>query len=282
MNGWKFRAHRFPNGCDRYSEPAMMTVKVRLQDLGPLELFVGGTSSGQNDRADIKVEYYQNSTLIASATETRAKVSGSTVATSKRLRIPITVGVTEFLPTDLLTSKIWVRKSSGSNFNTQVYFNAPYSHSGEGWTRIEKESSASGSYYYYRSNGVLSTSEGSSAESITVEASSDWTLVGTWSIAGANLKPTTRSATPGYLLMQNHPNPFGRSTSIEYVVPASAQVSLMVYDADGNRIATVVDEYQTAGRHTARFDGSNLASGTYTYVLRSDATVLARTMVLVR
>jgi hypothetical protein len=65
-------------------------------------------------------------------------------------------------------------------------------------------------------------------------------------------------------------------------VPAPSHVSLLVYDASGNRVATIVDEYQTAGRHTAAFDGSTLASGTYTYVLRSDATVLARTMVLVR
>jgi hypothetical protein len=99
---------------------------------------------------------------------------------------------------------------------------------------------------------------------------------------GGGAKPATGEVTSGFLLMQNHPNPFGTSTTIEYIVPATSHVSLMVYDAQGSVIATIVDDEQAAGRHSAGFDGSKLASGTYAYVLRANGAVLARTMVLVR
>jgi hypothetical protein len=99
---------------------------------------------------------------------------------------------------------------------------------------------------------------------------------------GGTLKPAIEATELGYLLMQNAPNPFGTRTWIEYTVARSSGVTLAVYDATGNRIATIVDAHMPAGTHSAEFDGSRFASGTYAYVLKADGVVLARTMVLVR
>jgi len=99
---------------------------------------------------------------------------------------------------------------------------------------------------------------------------------------GGGTRPSTGIASTGYLLMPNHPNPYGTMTTIEYRVPHDSKVSLVVYDTRGRQVATIVDRDQPAGTHRVVFDGSELPSGTYAYVLRSNGVVMARTMMLER
>jgi hypothetical protein len=70
-----------------------------------------------------------------------------------------------------------------------------------------------------------------------------------------------------YALRQNYPNPFNPSTTIRVELPHSSRVSLKVYDALGQEVATLVDEEKAAGVHDVRFDAGNLASGMYVYRL---------------
>ena len=79
----------------------------------------------------------------------------------------------------------------------------------------------------------------------------------------------------GPFLMQNYPNPFNRVTVICYVLPASGQIELALYNLAGQQVATLVDGRQEAGTHTVRWDGRDgdggeLASGVYLYQLRRD------------
>jgi photosystem II stability/assembly factor-like uncharacterized protein len=68
-----------------------------------------------------------------------------------------------------------------------------------------------------------------------------------------------------YALYQNFPNPFNPTTSIEYAVPQRSHVTLKVYNAIGETMATIVDEVQTAGKYKQTFDATNLPSGSYFY-----------------
>lgn len=87
--------------------------------------------------------------------------------------------------------------------------------------------------------------------------------------------------TPGdFDLAQNYPNPFNPSTEITFTLPASAQVSLRVFNLLGQEVATLVDEYRTAGTHLATFDAQNLPSGIYIYRLESGAQSVTRKMML--
>ncbi|MBS1493072.1 MAG: T9SS type A sorting domain-containing protein [Bacteroidetes bacterium] len=85
-----------------------------------------------------------------------------------------------------------------------------------------------------------------------------------------------------YLLHQNYPNPFNPSTKISYDLPESGNVSVKIFNINGKEIAEIVNEYQAAGKYEAYFDGKNLSSGIYFYVLRSNDFVSTKKMMLVK
>lgn len=95
----------------------------------------------------------------------------------------------------------------------------------------------------------------------------------------------------GYRLGPNDPNPFGAHTTIRYALGVAGDVRLSVYDLRGYEIARLVDGAQSAGEHTAAWDGRTRAgapsaAGTYLYRLElgehQGARVLTGRMTLVR
>ncbi|MBX7140853.1 MAG: T9SS type A sorting domain-containing protein [Chitinophagales bacterium] len=64
-------------------------------------------------------------------------------------------------------------------------------------------------------------------------------------------------------LLQNYPNPFNSSTVISWQSPKAGWQTLIIYDMLGKEVATLVDEYRTAGRHMVKFNADGLASGMY-------------------
>ncbi len=89
---------------------------------------------------------------------------------------------------------------------------------------------------------------------------------------------------PGELtLRQNFPNPFNPSTIIQFGLAERANVSLVVYNALGQIVATLIDQQdEEAGFHEARFDGSGLASGAYFCRLKAGPYVRTSRLLLVR
>lgn len=72
----------------------------------------------------------------------------------------------------------------------------------------------------------------------------------------------------GYVLEQNHPNPFALHTSISYSLSWTAHVKLSVYNVLGQHIRSLVAEKQAQGDYTVEWDGTNdsgepLSSGIY-------------------
>lgn len=64
-----------------------------------------------------------------------------------------------------------------------------------------------------------------------------------------------------YFLEQNYPNPFNPSTTISFSIPNSEYVTLKVYDVLGNEVATLVNDYKSAGTYNVQFSTLNLPSG---------------------
>jgi hypothetical protein len=90
-----------------------------------------------------------------------------------------------------------------------------------------------------------------------------------------------------FALHPNMPNPFNPSTQLRFDLPASSPVRVDIYNAAGQRVQRLVDEYRSAGRHTAVWDGYDesgrpVASGVYVYRLISEHGIATRRMLLVR
>ncbi len=89
-----------------------------------------------------------------------------------------------------------------------------------------------------------------------------------------------------FALAQNYPNPFNPSTNIKYAISSPQYATLKVYDILGNEVATLVDEYKTAGSYEAEFQSSigskQLASGIYFYQLKAGEFVETKKMILLR
>ncbi|MBN2013082.1 T9SS type A sorting domain-containing protein [candidate division KSB1 bacterium] len=91
-----------------------------------------------------------------------------------------------------------------------------------------------------------------------------------------------------FQLKQNYPNPFNPSTEISYVLGSRANVTLNIYNALGQRIATLVqDKVQQAGTHTITWNGTNdagqiVAAGLYFYRLESPEATLTRKMLFIK
>jgi photosystem II stability/assembly factor-like uncharacterized protein len=88
-------------------------------------------------------------------------------------------------------------------------------------------------------------------------------------------------------LLGNYPNPFNPSTTFRYALSQDAHVSLKVYNMLGQLVATVVDESQLAGYHSAVWDGSNefgqrVSSGIYICRLTAGEFVETKRMLLVK
>ena len=86
----------------------------------------------------------------------------------------------------------------------------------------------------------------------------------------------------GFVLEPNYPNPFNPTTTINYALPETGNVTVTVLDLLGRRVAVLVDEQQAKGRYSVRFDASHLASGIYFYQLRAEGFVQTRKMMLIK
>ena len=83
---------------------------------------------------------------------------------------------------------------------------------------------------------------------------------------------------PVQILYQNYPNPFNSQTKIEYYLPETQQVSLIIFDILGREIYHLIDERQNRGNYFYIWDaidnGNNpVPSGIYIACLRTGKNV---------
>jgi len=85
-----------------------------------------------------------------------------------------------------------------------------------------------------------------------------------------------------FSLEQNYPNPFNPTTTILYSIPTESRVTLKIYNMLGQEVATLVNQTMVAGRYTATFNASNLASGAYIYRIEAGSFVSNKKMILLK
>lgn len=68
-----------------------------------------------------------------------------------------------------------------------------------------------------------------------------------------------------FTVSQNYPNPFNPTTTIAYTLPASGNITVKVYNVNGQEIANLVNGMQEAGAYKVVWNAANMASGIYYY-----------------
>lgn len=85
-----------------------------------------------------------------------------------------------------------------------------------------------------------------------------------------------------FSLKQNYPNPFNPSTNVKFSIVKAGDVKVVVYDARGREVQTLVNERLQAGTYDVTFDGSRLNSGVYFYKLSVNGYSQTRRMVMTK
>ena len=95
-------------------------------------------------------------------------------------------------------------------------------------------------------------------------------------------KQTEPVNTIDFALIANYPNPFNPTTTIEYSIPEASFVELKIYDILGGEVASLVKENKPSGKHSVKFNASNLPSGIYFYRIVSGNFTATKKLILLK
>jgi len=108
-------------------------------------------------------------------------------------------------------------------------------------------------------------------------------FIGRYDISGiTSLKNTKSKIAKDYYLYQNYPNPFNPTTTLSYTLPESGNVTLIVFNMLGQKVATLFSGKQTKGKYSLQWDASELSSGLYFYQLKTNNQRQTKRMLLIK
>ena len=90
-----------------------------------------------------------------------------------------------------------------------------------------------------------------------------------------------------YQLEQNYPNPFNPSTTISFALPQAGEVTLSIFNTNGQLVKKLIAGEMNAGQHNLTWDATNehgerVASGVYLYVIKAGEFTAQRKLVLMK
>ena len=85
-----------------------------------------------------------------------------------------------------------------------------------------------------------------------------------------------------YTLHQNYPNPFNPATHIKFDLPKTSDVKLIIFDAIGRVVATLVNKKLNAGSYEVSWDGTGYPSGVYFYKMLAGDFVNVKKMLIIK
>jgi len=96
------------------------------------------------------------------------------------------------------------------------------------------------------------------------------------------IKSISNEVPKQFSLSQNYPNPFNPTTKIKFALPNSSFAKLVVYDALGRELATLVNEQLNAGTYEAVWSADKFSSGVYYYKLTAEDYSETKKMLLIK
>jgi hypothetical protein len=94
--------------------------------------------------------------------------------------------------------------------------------------------------------------------------------------------PAATNPVTNYVLYQNYPNPFNPITTIRYELPQDGVVTLELFDILGQKVKTIVNQFQKANRYEVTLNSAGLASGVYIYRMKANDFIISKKMLLIR
>ena len=90
-----------------------------------------------------------------------------------------------------------------------------------------------------------------------------------------------------FKVFQNYPNPFNPSTTIRYYLPDAGDVTVKIFNINGELIKTVKNSFQTKGSHFVTWNSLNnngvrVASGLYIYRILFNEQMISKKMLLIK
>ena len=79
-----------------------------------------------------------------------------------------------------------------------------------------------------------------------------------------------------------YPNPFNVSTTIGYDLPRASLVTLEIYNLVGQKVATLVNDYEQAGYKSINWNAAEVTTGIYYYKLTAGEFVSVRKLTLLK
>ena len=83
-------------------------------------------------------------------------------------------------------------------------------------------------------------------------------------------------------LHPNYPNPFNPQTVLGFELSYDSDINISIYDINGRKISTLINEYKTAGQYQATFNASDLESGIYFYRMLAGDFVDTKKMIFIK
>ncbi len=106
----------------------------------------------------------------------------------------------------------------------------------------------------------------------------EYSVAASWDSTASGIYPA--GLPEQYTLLRNYPNPFNSKTVINYQLAKNTDVKLAIYNDLGQRIVTLVSEYQTAGNYKTIWNAEGFPSGIFFCRLETNS-VKAQTRKLV-
>lgn len=81
---------------------------------------------------------------------------------------------------------------------------------------------------------------------------------------------------------QNFPNPFNPSTEIRFSISQSSAVEISIYDVQGRKLETLLNQTMSSGLHSVSWNASSYPSGIYLYRVSANGEQISRKMTLIK
>ncbi len=138
---------------------------------------------------------------------------------------------------------------------------------------------------YYVLSGAIGTSHINATEVLLQEAQQNKNAFDNLFVV--DVKDEQKGTPTNFKLYPNYPNPFNPSTTIRFGISKTSFVSLKIFNALGQEVATLISEVKNAGQYQSVWNGKDrngrsVSSGIYIYRLQADGFTQSKKMLYIR